>query len=173
MWLYIRSRRSATSKWSTSAAERAIAYVMPKVVLAPPKSSLRSKFKNAKAKIIRCKRAKTTMKSRLYPSFTIQTSNLSFGVRSRGGSPLISPDISIRLRGGNLDLSDFAVKTDSLSVDLSSGKSGSFLGSSAILMDVIFPQVFLEIELVGLPRKSMQEVNSDADTSIGVSKSGQ
>ena len=40
-------------------------------------------------------------------------------------------------------------------------------------MDVIFPQVFLEIELVGLPRKSMQEVNSDADTSIGVSKSGQ
>jgi len=41
-----------------------------------------------------------------YPSFTIHRSNLSRILSSFGRSPLISPDISILVKGGHRDLSD-------------------------------------------------------------------
>ena len=65
-------------------------------------------------------------------------SNLSLNVKSRGGSPLISPDISSRVRGGNLDLSDLPEKTDALP----SEKIGDFSGSSAILVYLGFSASF-------------------------------
>jgi hypothetical protein len=41
----------------------------------------------------------------LYPSLIIQMSIFSFHVIGRGWWSLISPDMSIRVRGGHLDLS--------------------------------------------------------------------
>jgi hypothetical protein len=48
---------------------------------------------------------KVKTKNRRYPSLTIHTSNLSFLVNSRPLSSDISPDMSMRVRGGHLDRS--------------------------------------------------------------------
>lgn len=57
------------------------------------------------AKTMACSRTKTPTKSRRHPSLIIQTSKFSFQVISLHGSSVTSPDMSIRDKGGHLDLS--------------------------------------------------------------------
>ena len=60
-----------------------------------------------KAKIIVCITTNIETESTLDPLWTIQRLSLSSGRSSLGGSPLISPDISILVNGGHLALSGF------------------------------------------------------------------
>ena len=56
-------------------------------------------------KTIKCSIKNVRTKSLRYPSFTIQTSILSFRYSCRGLSSDISPDMSMRVSGGHLDRS--------------------------------------------------------------------
>lgn len=57
------------------------------------------------AKTMACSKTKTPTKSRRHPSLIIHTSKFSFHVISLHGSSVTSPDMSIRDKGGHLDLS--------------------------------------------------------------------